>query len=148
MDGKSVDLSRGWGEAQTCVVRSESAQVTHTVCYRSAGEADAALGVPAGAQGVSSILDCPSGWLCLWENEYGGGRRLLFSDEYGHDLAQWDFAYKTSSFFNMQDGPPICTSADDPGELWDFQYYSLRLDPCAGQNTMGAWNDRATRVFG
>ncbi|WP_104476446.1 hypothetical protein V5P93_003192 [Actinokineospora auranticolor] len=119
-------------------------------CRRSNAEADAALGfkAPANAFGTNGILVCSDGLLCLFEHVNGGGRRLLFSDEYWHNLSTWTFDEQTSSWFTMQDGPPLCTSAADPGDLQDWQYYSITLSACSGQNSMGAWNDRATKVHG
>src|SRR6266540_4029584 len=99
--GGSIDLTNGWGEAQSCVVFGPS----DTRCYATHAEADTVLGYSratdplandAARQGLdpAAIPACASGWLCLFEHTNGGGRRLIFNDEYFHWLDDWGFSRK------------------------------------------------------
>jgi Peptidase inhibitor family I36 len=98
--GKAIDLKKGWGNAKACNVISRS----EVRCYDTYQEADAAVGDdPSTAEaGVLSTPACASGWLCLYEHINGGGRRLIFNDDYWHGLRDYGFENKTSSYRNRQ----------------------------------------------
>lgn len=150
--GAPIDLKKGWGAAQACVVL----EVSDTRCYDSYAEADASLGYPAQAdpavrQGVRTtaqdvsvltVPSCTSGWLCLYENTNGGGRRLQFNDEYWHYLSNWGFDRKTSSWRNNQ-------GSTDAGHL--SMHNTSTVYNCGARTyalSMGSYNDRAYAVWG
>src|SRR5688572_5224403 len=81
--GGVIDLADGWKGAQSCVVFSRA----KVQCFSSYGEADASLGYspqadPMVAATVLAAPSCASGWLCLYADVDGQGRRLQFRDEY------------------------------------------------------------------
>jgi hypothetical protein len=99
-DGRSIDLSKGWGNAQSCVVLTPEVR-----CFTTHAEADAFLGYDRASDQVARTVQaasCPSGWLCLYNGLDGTGRRLLFRDEYWNNLWEYDFARKASSVWNDQ----------------------------------------------
>ncbi|GAA2986426.1 peptidase inhibitor family I36 protein [Streptosporangium longisporum] len=69
--GKKIDLGKGWQGAQAC---AEFA-VGDVRCYDTATEADLAT-QPASEVGTLGRPDCPSRWVCLWQDENFTGRRL------------------------------------------------------------------------
>lgn len=146
-EGKTVDLRQGWGDAQSCVVQADA----RTECFRTDQEANAAVGYdrtkdPAVLSGVEPLaaFDCADGWLCLYEDINGEGRRLIFNDEFWHNLDDWGFARKTSSWRNRQSSV-FCA---DKGQLGDGAGGVLTLESCARASQMGSWNDRAIHVHG
>lgn len=147
--GRVVDLSLGWQGARSCVVF----KVLDTRCFASNAEADAATGYRAAAGAVqpgpvggnavmAATSTCPSGWLCLYEDVNGGGRRLIFNDEYWHYLDDWGFNRKTSSWRNAQ-------GSGDPGHLSLYNSPSVYNCPAGGYaSQMGNYNDQAYAVWG
>ncbi|GIF47510.1 peptidase inhibitor family I36 [Asanoa ferruginea] len=150
-EGRLVDLAKGWDGAQSCVVFSTS----DTRCFASHADADKLLGYrrdadplvaqtarSLGAVAAAAVPSCSSGWLCLYENTNGGGRRLQFSDEYWHYLSDWGFNRSTSSWRNNQ-------GASDAGHL--SLYNLTTVYNCAARAyalSMGSYNDQAYAVWG
>jgi Peptidase inhibitor family I36 len=138
----TFDMSRGWGAAKACVVYSR----TRVVCYASTEQADAALGYSAATDPLASSLvaapSCTSGWLCLYADVNGGGRRLQFRDEYWNYLSAYGFDRQTSSWRNNQ-------GSSDTGYL---SLYNLSTPYSCGANSyalsMGVYNDQAYAVWG
>ncbi|SNT55988.1 Peptidase inhibitor family I36 [Asanoa hainanensis] len=148
LDGRVIDLGKSWQGAQSCLVFAAS----DTRCFTSHAEADRVVGYqreadPLVAQARSAVVaaavpSCGSGWLCLYENTNGGGRRLQFSDEYWHYLADWGFNRSTSSWRNNQ-------SASDVGHLSLYNLTSVYN--CGARSyalSMGIYNDQAYAVWG
>ncbi len=151
--GAVIDLKDGWKGAQACVVFAAK----DTRCFATHAEADALLGYEpredplvrsatrtGQAVGMTAVSApaCASGWLCLYEDANGGGRRLQFSDEYWHYLSEWGFDRKTSSWRNNQ-------GASDNGHL--SLYNSSTVYTCSARSyalKMGAYNDQAYAVWG
>ena len=139
--GELVDLAKGWNGAQACVVLSR-AKVT---CYDTTAQADAALGYSATADPLVSAAvspSCPGGWLCLYADRYGGGRRLQFRDEYWQYLSSYGFDRTTSSWRNAQYG-------GDYGLLSYYNYgSSWNLPTGTYANSLGTYDNQAYRVYG
>jgi peptidase inhibitor family I36 len=139
---QSLDLSRGWGAAKSCVVFSTAV----VRCYASYQEADASLGYSAKGDplvtGLAAAPSCASGWLCLYADVNGGGRRLQFRDEYWNYLSDYSFDRQTSSWRNNQ-------GSGDSGYL---SLYNLSTPYQCGANSyalsMGSYNDQAYAVWG
>jgi hypothetical protein len=149
LQGRVIDLSRGWQDAQSCVVFAPR----DVRCFATHAEADALLGYSratdplyqrlAGSTGaiVLAVPACSSGWLCLYADINGGGRRLQFRDEYWQYLSAWAFDRQTSSWRNNQ-------GSSDPGHL--SMYNSSSVYNCAPNsyaNSMGVYNDQAYAVW-
>ncbi|WP_425489906.1 peptidase inhibitor family I36 protein [Actinopolyspora biskrensis] len=150
-EGKTIDLSEGWGEARSCVVHSPE----QVKCYRTREQADKVLGydptqdpkVAASAYKASaaSVPSCPKAWICLYKDAGGEGRRLQFNDEYWHSLSAYGFAHETSSWRNIQDGNWLC---NDRGVLGNGNGGAYYMDDCAYANQLGKYNDWAVDVHG
>jgi hypothetical protein len=152
---RMIDLKAGWGDAQSCVVHSTQ-KVT---CYRTAEEADSALGYDpsrdaegrriAIAAGIANLPACANGWICIWEHTYGGGRRLIFNDEYWHWLGSYGFLYMTSSWRNNQGGGIFGCGGNDSGALRIEGFGDTALGACTAVMDMGIhFNDWATDIHG
>ena len=150
--GKQIDLADGWQGAQTCAVFSR----TETRCYATQAEADKAVGYSratdalyqeqlrkAGSDAkLLAVPACANGWLCLYEHINGGGRRLIFSDEYWMQLADYGFNQQTSSWRNNQ-------GSSDQGHLSLYNLSSVyNCSANAYASQMGSYNDQAYAVWG
>jgi hypothetical protein len=135
------DMSHGWGAAKSCVVYSR----TTVRCFATYAEADASLGYSAAADplvALAAVPSCSSGWLCLYEDINGGGRRLQFRDEYWNYLSDYAFDSETSSWRNNQ-------GSSDTGYL--SLYNRSSVYPCGANSyalSMGVYNDQAYAVWG
>jgi len=139
--GVDFDISQGWRGAQSCVVFSR-AQVR---CYATYAEADASLGYSPAADpqvaALAAVPSCASGWLCLYADTSGQGRRLQFHDEYWQYLSAYDFDRETSSWRNNQ-------GSSDPGAL--SLYNRTTAYPCVANSyvlSMGSYDNQAYAVW-
>ncbi|GAA2406642.1 hypothetical protein GCM10010420_38350 [Streptomyces glaucosporus] len=136
-EGQRINLLKdGWRGAHTCVVTTAQ----DVDCYGTRGEADAALGHD-GSAGTKALPDCARGWLCIFEHANGGGRRLIFNDEQWHDLDQYGFANRASSWRNNQ-------SRGDSGGLQMGNGQQIWLGAPEYSANLGSYNDRARWVHG
>nr|WP_269329502.1 peptidase inhibitor family I36 protein [Kineosporia babensis] len=134
---QSIDLTKGWGEATSCVVVGG----TETECFTSNRAADRALqarGLASAERSVSAVPDCASGWLCLFEHANGEGRRLIFRDETWQNLSNYGFVNMVSSYRNRQ--------SDGAGELLDTPSNYYKLEANAYVSYVGSFNDKADKV--
>jgi hypothetical protein len=140
--GMVIDLAEGWQGAQSCVVFSR----TEVRCYSSYAEADASLGYspkdPPVAVAPLAAPSCASGWLCLYADVDGQGRRLQFRDEFWNYLSAYGFERQTSSWRNNQGG-------SDGGYL---SLHNLSSAYVCGANSyvlrMGTYDNQAYAVWG
>lgn len=145
-EGTTLDLRKGWGDAQSCVVFS----ATHIECFRTDAEANKRVGGTAKAGNTSGKFeplanDCPNFWECIWEHINFEGRRLIFNEEQWHNLYDWGFAHMTSSWANRM----ACTLPwDDAGAIKDDWGNQLQLGDCTSASQMGGWNDQAVGIIG
>ncbi|MBN1171541.1 MAG: peptidase inhibitor family I36 protein [Micromonosporaceae bacterium] len=83
--------------------------------------------------------------LCLFENQNGGGRRLIFQDEDWQELDQYGFANTVTSWRNNQ-------TSTDTGGLWDTTEPGVGAWQLSANtycsNVGSTYNDRADRVKG
>ncbi|NUT47575.1 MAG: peptidase inhibitor family I36 protein [Saccharothrix sp.] len=143
--GRAFDISQGWGSARSCVAMPRGMA---TQCFDSNAEADRYLAesgtttsAPRGARTTDDPFDCADGWLCLYENRNGEGRRLIFNAEVWHNLANWAFENKASSWRNNQD-------CDDDGMLGNGDAaLDFVLDGCGMAKEMSR-DDWAAYVYG
>jgi hypothetical protein len=103
--GHSFEMSKGWGTAQSCAVISKA----EVRCFDSNQEADEYLvkmklstPQPSSTFAASSVPACADGWMCLFADANGGGRRLIFRDEGWQSLVPYGFQQQTSSVRNNQ----------------------------------------------
>ncbi|MFM9592006.1 peptidase inhibitor family I36 protein [Streptomyces scabiei] len=137
----------GWGSAASCVVYSK----TSVRCFKTHEEADRALGYSRAsdplmkgknAAQIQAIPACASGWLCLYEHADGGGRRLIFSDYYWHNLNEYGFNDQTSSWRNNQGSSQWGWLARDEGGRGG----QISISPNTYSSNLGAYNDWASSV--
>lgn len=148
-EGRTIDMSEGWQGAHTCAVFAAE----DVRCYSSAEAADKATGydraadplmAQATASELAAIPRCASGWLCLYEDKNGGGRRLIFQDATWQNLDDYGFNNKTSSWRNNQ-------GSSDKGYLAGGSNgagWNLTLSANAYASQMGSKDNDATSVQG
>ncbi|WP_394823549.1 peptidase inhibitor family I36 protein [Pendulispora albinea] len=133
--GASINLTKdGWGDAQACAVYSPN----DVRCF-TASETEAYLGAAA--------WECAYGWVCLYEHRDGVGRRLIFNDEYWHDLGAYSFRNTASSWKNAQNGfdaAQLRDGGDPGGGGWQRQLGGTIIQ----ENLDGNLNDSADEVHG
>jgi hypothetical protein len=139
--GSMIDLSAGWRGAQTCAVFSR----VDVRCFATNGEADAVLGYSRASDplaAAAAVPACASGWLCLYAEANGGGRRLIFHDEYWQYLSDYGFDAQTSSWRNNQ-------GSSDAGAL---SMYNRSTVYTCGANAytplLGVYDNQAYAVWG
>lgn len=151
LQGRLIDLSEGWQNAQTCLVFS----AVDTRCFTSDAEAEAFLGYSRAADllyqsqvraaalsGAAGVPACPSGWFCLYADTNGDGRQLQFRDEYWQYLSRWGFDRQTSSWRNAQ-------ALTDSGHLSLYNRSTVYNCPAGGYaNSMGVYDNQAYAVWG
>lgn len=135
----------GWGDARTCVVYSP----TEVRCFKTHAEADKALGYSratdpllAGKADIQAVPACANGWLCLYEHIDGGGRRLIFSDYQWHNLNEYNFSDKTSSWRNNQGSSQRGWLAEHEGGRGG----QITISPNGYTSDLGVYSDWASSV--
>jgi hypothetical protein len=152
--GKTINMKNGWNGAQTCVVHSR----TLVQCYATAGAADRALGYSAASDppvrqaaadsAARAVPSCASGYVCLWAAINGGGRRLIFRDDYWQDLRPYGFHNEISSWRNHQTLADYAWLKDVHGGGPDPDEHLLTAGGEYVANVGSYWNDRADYVEG
>lgn len=147
--GKTIDLSKGWQGAHTCAVFSAD----DVRCYSTAAAGEKAVGykratdtvaLNAAEAGIAAVPACASGWLCLYADNSGGGKRLIFQDGSWQDLGDYSFNDRTSSWRNNQYAADDGDLAEDNGGGG----WTLELDVKGYASSMGSKNDEASSVRG
>ncbi|MCT2589518.1 peptidase inhibitor family I36 protein [Streptomyces sp. N2-109] len=135
----------GWRDARTCVVHSEA----DVCCVKTHAEADRTLGYSRASDPLlrnakadaKALPACANGWLCLYENANGGGRRLIFSERQWHNLTEYDFNDKTPSWRNNQTDSAGYLARDLGGNGG-----SIALSAKSYSSNLGSYNDWAGSV--
>ena len=154
LDGKLFNLAQGWGKAQSCAVFdrgdvrcfSTHKQLDDLLGYsRSTDSVVLAAQAQSPAAAAAAIPACASGWFCIYEAINGGGRRLIFRDEYWQSLAEYAFEDVVSSYRNNQgsaDTAGLCSCNSSLG-------WHLTISARTISNNIGpSYNDQADRVLG
>ncbi|MEU4562023.1 peptidase inhibitor family I36 protein [Actinoplanes sp. NPDC023936] len=148
--GRTIDLAKGWEGAKSCTVNGPA----DIECFATTAEADKKAGynrktdtlaVQAEAKGLAAAADLPScaeRYLCLYEHDKGGGRRLQFANEYWQNLDDYGFANTMSSWRN--------NSSNDQGSVFDNGGKGqLNISGKTYSSNIGTfWNDTADQVYG
>jgi hypothetical protein len=155
--GRPIDLSKGWGQAHSCVVW----RAAHlTKCFRTERQMRAAVAaaIPLSADGTDVAASSCSSPLDLWQDEGYSNRHLQFWDRgFWQNLSNWSFNNQLSSFIVGACGVHLAENGNGGG-LWypcntsaGAQHREMDLDdnnggpPCAAQSTN--WNDRVSSIF-
>lgn len=103
-EGRSIDLSRDWGEARACLVWRQGGVVE---CFRTPQALDARearLKEQAKQAPSGDVVTASYGWSCeaplrLFDYNFYGGRYLSFWDRgYWQNLRDYGFDNRTSSY--------------------------------------------------
>ncbi len=155
-EGKTIRMTQDWSGAQTCVVHSRA----RVQCYATAEQADRALGYSRATDplvqststrslaAASAIPACANGWVCLWEHDQGGGRRLIFRDDIYQDLDTYNFADTVSSWRNNQTSSDWAFMKDDDPGGPDNEFPISLSGKSYSSNVGRTWNDRADWIEG
>ncbi|AQU66913.1 peptidase inhibitor family I36 protein [Streptomyces niveus] len=148
-DGRGINLADGWQGARACAVFAED----DVRCYDTTEAADRASGYDratdplaarAEERGARAIPACANGWVCLYQYTDGGGRRLIFSDEYWDNLGNYGFDNKTSSWRNNQNRGDSASLA----QFNDGGGTRVSLTAPAYASSLGAFDNKASSVHG
>lgn len=148
-EGATINLAEDWGDAAACLIWRQGGVVE---CFRS-GEAldafaaqlaprhQAAIPPTGGGLLATSSYSCGSA-LRLYQNNYYGGRQLLFWDRgYWQNLYLYGFDDQLSSYIV---GGCYAHLAEDPdGGGW---WYPGPTYPYAGEPVMG-WQDVISSIY-
>ncbi|WP_399885506.1 peptidase inhibitor family I36 protein [Streptomyces sp. BBFR51] len=133
LDGRTIDLSKGWQGADECAVSNGK-----TTCV----DLDETIGKSVRDERAS----CTEDWVCIWEDAGYGGRMLRFNDEYWHNLSSYDFSNKASSLWNRQNdlvGSDNAYLADgESGGGWQLKFSEGTKVSQLGHN------DDASSIYG
>ncbi|GAA3165744.1 MULTISPECIES: peptidase inhibitor family I36 protein [Streptomyces] len=146
--GRTIDLAKGWQGAEACAVFAAD----DIRCYATTAAADKATGYRASTDplrqnaraGAASIPACANGWVCLYQYSHGGGRRMIFNDDYWDDLDNYGFDNRTSSWRNNQ---------KKGDRAWLAQYRGgkgtqINLSAPGYAATLGSFDNKASSVQG
>jgi hypothetical protein len=161
--GERIDPASDWEGAQICVEVSEDGTMQ---CFDNDREANTYLSTNAptaeGRAGAKRALtdrayrDCPSNWVCLWQNSNYSGRRLqwpTYSEAKTRHLNQYSPSFRdkaSSAFINRpQRGVELYdfrSGLPDP-HLFLGAGYSLYSNFANIDYTYGgSWNDKADAI--
>jgi hypothetical protein len=140
-EGKQIDLSLGWGEAQACLVDRGAGVVE---CFRDragllAREAD----LDAAAAPASVLASC-SGPLRLFADSNYGGRELDFYDRgFWQNLSDWSFDNQLSSYKIGPCAAHLAENANGGGSWYPGNTSAGHNEPVM----QSGWNDRVSSIF-
>lgn len=143
-NGRTIQLSDGWDGATVCA----QVAVGDVRCFDDDAAYRAAMNLPAAddrALGATSVYDCPSSWMCLWDNRAYAGRRLQWRDPGTFDLSRWDFRNRANSAANRKVQGGFALTDVDP-----FLPRTLFVGANSGVSDLGAesgnWNNKVDKV--
>lgn len=121
-------------------------------CYDTTEAADRATGynratdplaARADERGARALPACANDWVCLYQFTEGGGKRLIFSDEYWHNLDNYGFDNRTSSWRNNQsrDSASLARYTDGTGT-------QVSLSGKSYASSLGTFDNKASAVHG
>lgn len=143
-EGKQIDLSKGWGDAQACLVYRAAGLVE---CFRDrAGlnTREQQLSAQIGADSVAMASTTCSTPLRLFADAGYGGRELDFYDRgYWQNLSTWSFDNQLSSYKTGACAVYLADYADGGGS-----WYPGNTGANHGESSMlSGWNDRISSIF-
>lgn len=150
-EGKLIDLSKGWGEAQACVVW---ATADASECFRTEAQLDAYTAkineeINSGARqngGEVGIMATCSSYLRLYENTNFGGRVLQFASRgYWQNLGDYGFNDETSSYRVGACSSNLAEHSNGGGYYYPGSTSAGSSSSCMCAGSTG-WNDRVSSV--
>lgn len=142
-EGRQIDLSQGWGDAQACLVFRGAGTVE---CFRDragllARESQLETVISASPSTATASCSTP---LRLFADTYYGGRELDFYDRgYWQNLSTWSFDNQLSSYQVGACGVYLADYADGGGS-----WYPGNTSPGHDEPVMqSGWNDRVSSIY-
>lgn len=152
-EGKLIDLSKGWGEAQACVVW-DTADASE--CFRSEAQLEAYTAkindeINTGTRQVKStgevgaMATCSS-YLRLYEHSSFGGRVLQFASRgYWQNLGDYGFNDETSSYRVGACSSNLAEHANGGGYYYPGNTSAGTSSSCMCAGSTN-WNDRVSSI--
>jgi hypothetical protein len=144
-EGRPIDLSNGWGEAQACVVWNDASVVE---CFRTEEEMDKRIaeleGELVSKLPINAQAQC-SGYMRLYKDSSYSGQVLYIRDRLQWiNLSAYSFSNVTSSF---KIGPcsTYLADGDSGGGSWYPTSQSEAWD--VAPSMASGWNDRISSVY-
>ncbi len=147
-EGRTIDLSKDWGEAQDCLVWRQGGLLE---CFRTSEALDAREAQLArrGLGSAPTASTAAYGYWCssplrLYEYNWYSGRRLSFWDRgYWQNLADYGFDNQTSSY--IVGGCQVYLAEYSDGGGW---WYPGPTYPYAGEAAMAwDWQDTISSIY-
>jgi hypothetical protein len=137
-EGKVIDLSRGWGEAQACVVFDTDRLAE---CFRDAATLHARE--TELASDVTTLASCSTP-LRLFANTGYGGRELdIFTRGVWQNLSTWSFDNQLSSYKVGACGAYLAENANGGGS-W---YPGNTSAGASAPSMLSGWDNRVSSVY-
>lgn len=137
-EGRTIDLSQGWGEAQGCLVFNGAGIVE---CFRSG---DALHAREAKLAGSSAMLAACSSPLRLYTDIYCGGRELALYDRgYWQNLSTWSFDDQLSSYKVGACGVRLAENAYGGGAWYPGSTSGGSWEPFM----LSGWDNRVSSIY-
>lgn len=144
-DGKQIDLSQGWGEAQACLIY-QAAGIAE--CFRDrAGLQARETQLETTALAPASVLAACSSPLRLFADTNYGGRELdLYDRGYWQNLSTWSFDNVLSSYKVGACSSHLAESTNGGGYWYPGNTSAGHWEP---EMTAGAtnWDNRVSSVY-
>jgi hypothetical protein len=137
-EGKLIDLSRGWGEAQACVVfdADRIAECFRDVATLHARETEL-------ASDVSILASCSTPLRLFANTGYGGQELEIYTRGVWQNLSTWGFDNKLSSYKVGACGAHLAENANGGGS-----WYPGNTGAGAQSSSMlSGWDNRVSSVY-
>lgn len=137
-EGRTIDLSQGWGEAQACLVFSGGGIIE---CFR---DRDGLHAREAQLAGSSAMLAACSSPLRLYADIYYGGRELALYDRgYWQNLSTWSFDNQLSSYKVGACGVRLAENANGGGAWYPGNTSAGAWEPFM----LSGWDNRVSSIY-
>lgn len=138
LEGQTIDLSQGWGEAQACLVISHAHPIE---CFR---DHDGLYARERELAGSASLLASCSSPLRLYAEIYYGGRELALYDRgYWQNLSTWSFDNQLSSYKVGACGVRLAENAFGGGSWYPGSTTAGSWEPFM----LSGWDNRISSIY-
>lgn len=139
-EGRTIDLSQGWGEAQACLVFTQARIVE---CFRNRAGLRTRENALAGSPALTTLAACSSP-LRLYADIYYGGRELALYDRgYWQNLSTWSFDNQLSSYKVGACGVRLAENSNGGGAWYPGNTTAGAWEPFM----LSGWDNRVSSVY-
>jgi hypothetical protein len=141
-EGKLIDLSQGWSEAQACFVDQSRGVIE---CFRDRADLQIReTQIETQTNAPATITATCSSPLRLFADASYGGRELDFYDRgYWQNLSTWGFDNQLSSYKVGACGVYLADSANGGGSWYPGSTSAGHSEP----SMVSGWNDRVSSIY-